>query len=142
MIDNIALRVVLLSLVTTFIVLIPQPVLSQSKAFIVPPTNKRARYPKAKSKEKLTISGEVRIIPLRGATVVLVTPNLGQIIIAKLLSLPSDVIERLEALNASGYSVDATGYVVTLCTDREIKKSIAAGCRVFDESKPISIRQY
>lgn len=73
---------------------------------------------------------------------VLVTPNLGQIIIAKMLSLPSDVIERLETLNASGYSVDATGYVVTLCTDREIKKSVAAGCRLFDESKPTSIRQY
>ena len=122
--------------------LIPQPAFAQSKTFVVPPTNKRARYTKAKSKERLQVSGEIKIIPLLGATVVIATPNLGQIIIGKLLAFPSDVIQRFEELDASGYTVDATGYVVTLCSDREIKKSNAAGCRVFDESKSITIRQY
>ena len=108
----------------------------------MPSTNRKARYVIAKSKERLKVSGEIGIIPLQGVTVVIVTPNLGQIIIAKLLSLPSDVSERFEELDANGYTVDATGYVVTLCNEREIKKSNAAGCRIFDESKPINIRQW
>lgn len=122
--------------------LIARPVFSEAKTFVVPATNKRARYAKAKSNERLKVSGEIKIIPLMGATVVIATPNLGQIIIGKLLAFPSDVIQRFEELDASGYTVDATGYVVTLCSDREIKKSNAAGCRMFDESKPVTIRQY
>jgi hypothetical protein len=139
---KLAAMVAYISISVVLLGLIPQPVLPQSKTFIVPPTNKRARYTKAKSKERLRVSGEIKIIPLLGATVVIATPNLGQIIIGKLFAFPSDVVQRFEELDASGYTVDATGFMITLCSDREIKRNNAAGCRIFDESKPITIRQY
>src|ERR1051325_6815671 len=116
--------------------------LIQSKDFTVPPTNKKAKYGRARATEKMKISGEIKIIPLMGATVVLSTPNLGEIIIGKLLAMPEDVSSRFEALNDNHYSVDATGTVVTVCTEKKIKKAKAAGCRLFDESKPIRFHQW
>ena len=98
----------------------------------------KAKYPTAKSKERLKVIGEIRIEPMFGATVVIATANLGEIVIAKVGLLSDDASKRFEELDNSKYSVEATGVVVTLCTERQIKKGTAY-CRVFDESKPIRI---
>lgn len=115
---------------------------SGEKTFTIPPRDKKAKYRRAVSKERIKLVGEVKIIPLHGAAYVLVTPNLGEVYIGHRGSIPDEVDSRLEWLANNGYTVDATGQMITLCTTRQLKRAVVVGCRVFDEAKAIVIREW
>ncbi len=99
------------------------------------------KYSGVISKKALTLSGEIKTVPMGGATVLLATPSMGQIIIGKYLSLPSDIAQRLTDFEKNKTSVTVTGSVVTICSDKEIEQG-TVGCRMFDTTKPISVKVY
>jgi len=116
------------------------PIFGYQSFFTVPPTNKNAKYKGIRIRERLVITGEIKIVPMFGATVVIQSPTLGQVELGKLLDFPVEIQRQLEELESQGSSIEAKGLVLTLCTDKQIKKGVL-GCRAFDAAKAVVIRQ-
>lgn len=102
------------------------------------PTQDSTPVKGVQSKDTLTISGEIDIVPMSGMTVVLRTPSLGDIIVGKRYSFPQDLGSKLDALQSRRILVEMRGVVFTFCTTGQMKKG-TVGCRKFDPSAPISV---
>lgn len=124
-------------LLWTFAVLGNSPAIADE--FTVPVLDSTPLKGTPRSKDTLTLSGHLEMIPMDGMTVVLIIPSMGQIIIGKRYNLSTELGRRIDALERARTSIEMKGVVLTFCTEAQMKKG-TLGCRMFDPSRPVAAK--
>jgi len=100
---------------------------------------KPGHYKNVRAREDISVLGELRIVPMRGATWVLMSPNFGQITLFKSAAIPDAADSQLSTLQNRKATVRVTGSLLMLCTEKELRQENIVGCREFDNTKDITI---
>jgi len=115
------------------------PLLALGQEITVSATEKPGHYKNVKGREDISVLGELRTVPMRGATWVLMSYNLGQITLFKSAAIPDAAESQLLSLQKRNVTVRVTGSLLMLCTERELRQENVVGCREFDNTKDIKI---
>lgn len=100
------------------------------------------QYPRAQSKERVSLSGQLATIPMGGAKVTLQSTNYGQVVLFSPFSVPAATQSQLERLQDKQTTVTVMGILITLCSAAELRQADTVGCRVLDLTQPITIKPW